>query len=356
VEIQENVSLAPYTTLKIGGPARYFVRAASEEQLLDAVRFARGLDLRLFLLGGGSNLVVADSGFSGLVIQAALDGPMHIEGPNDEFAPNRFTRYLVPSGHDWDAFVRLTCEGGFSGVECLAGIPGFVGGSPVQNIGAYGQEVSQTISAVHVVDLENLRYEVLPAAACRFAYRQSIFNSTHRDRYIVTRVAFDFPLDAAPTLVYADLAKHFAEKKLPCPLEIYEAVRTIRAGKGMLIDPRCPDADSRSAGSFFKNPVVKPRVLKDIVETTSPAEGEVPNWPQPSGLVKLPAAWLIEHAGFKKGFALGRVGISSKHTLALINRTGDASCDELLRLRDLIVLTVEQRFGVTLQQEPVMLA
>jgi UDP-N-acetylmuramate dehydrogenase len=156
-------------------------------------------------------------------------------------------------------------------------------------------------------------------------------------------------------LNYAELRSKFEGKAQPTPIEIYEAVRDIRAGKGMLIDPANLDADSRSAGSFFKNPVVKPRVLKDILETLAEEDKPVPHWPMPTGEVKLAAAWLIEKAGFKKGFALGRVGISSKHTLALVNRTGDASCEELLRLRDLIVLTVEQRFGVTLEQEPVML-
>jgi UDP-N-acetylmuramate dehydrogenase len=155
--------------------------------------------------------------------------------------------------------------------------------------------------------------------------------------------------------VYADIVSYFAGKSNPKPLDIYEAVKEIRDRKGMLIDPENLSADSRSAGSFFKNPVVSARVVKDILETLPPDEGTMPQWPTPDGRVKLAAAWLIEHSGFKKGYALGRVGISSKHTLALVNRTGDASCEELLRLRDLIVLTVEQRFGVTLVMEPVML-
>lgn len=347
--------LGPYTTLKIGGRARYFCRATSDQELLEAVRFAQERELPLFVLGGGSNLVVKDEGFGGLVVHVALGGALFLQGPKDEFAPNRFTRYVMPAGHDWDAFVRMTCEAGFSGVECLAGIPGCVGGSPVQNIGAYGQEVSQTIWGVFAIDLESLKPTFLPAEACGFGYRRSIFNGTARGRYIVTQVAFDLSLDAAPRLEYADLRKHFEGRGPVSPMDVYHAVRAIRAGKGMLIDPDKPDADSRSAGSFFKNPLVKARVLKDILETLADEDKPVPHWPTPAGDVKIAAAWLIEKAGFKKGFALGRVGISSKHTLALVNRTGDATCEELVRLRDLIVLTVEQRFGVTLEQEPVML-
>jgi UDP-N-acetylmuramate dehydrogenase len=171
----------------------------------------------------------------------------------------------------------------------------------------------------------------------------------------VTAVAFDLSLDATPKLDYADLKRHFEGRDTVTPLEVYEAVHAIRASKGMLIDPANPDADSRSAGSFFKNPVVKPRVLKDILETLAEEEKPVPHWPTPTGDVKIAAAWLIEKAGFKKGFALGRVGISSKHTLALVNRTGDATCEELMRLKDLIVMTVEDRFRVGLVQEPVLL-
>lgn len=350
VQMEENVSLAPFTTLKMGGPARYFVRVTREEELLDAVRFARERELGLFVLGGGSNLVVADSGFAGLVVHIGSGDRIPI--PDIDGAK---VRYQVPAGADWDDFVRATCERGYAGVECLAGIPGTVGGSPVQNIGAYGQEVAQTICRVRVFDLETLDFEEMTAKECEFGYRRSLFNTTARGRFIVTRVDFEFDLDAAPKLSYAELQKHFAGMPDPTPMQVCEAVRAIRAGKGMLIDAAQPGPDSRSAGSFFKNPVVKPKTWKNILDTIFMEPHEVPHWPQPSGEIKLAAAWLIEQSGFKKGFALGRAGISSKHTLALINRTGDASCADLLRLRDLIALTVEQRFGVTLEQEPVLL-
>ena len=355
MQIEENVPLGPLTTLKIGGAARWFVRATDETELVEAVRFGQERELPVFFLGGGSNLVVKDTGFAGLVVQVAIDAAMLIEGPRDEFPPNRFTRYVVPAGMEWDSLVRRTCEAGFSGMECLAGIPGLVGGAPVQNIGAYGREVSRTIAQVHALDLKTLKYTILPAATCGFGYRRSVFNSTERGRYVITRVAFDLSVDVAPTLEYADLKKHFEGRTGVTPMEVYEAVRGIRAAKGMLIDPETAGADERSAGSFFKNPVVSARGFRDIAETTLGGAEAVPHWVADGGRVKLAAAWLIEQAGFKKGFALGRVGISSKHTLALVNRTGDATCEELLRLRDLIVLTVEQRFGVTLEMEPVLL-
>jgi len=350
MEIQENVLLGPLTTLKIGGPARYFVRITQEDELPRALEFARDRGLRVFVLGGGSNLVVADQGFDGLVVQVAIEGKVF----SDLQGPGTRVLFQVPAGVDWDDLVKITCEGRYAGIECLAGIPGTVGGSPVQNIGAYGQEVAQTIRRVRAFDLRRGDFVDLSAEECRFGYRRSIFNTTHRDRYIVTRVEFEFELDAPVKLNYADLQRHFEGKPHPTPIEVYAAVREIRAGKGMLIDAENPTPDSRSAGSFFKNPLVTRKQFAAIAETMPEAE-TIPHWPTETGDVKLAAAWLIEQAGFKKGYALGRVGISSKHTLALINRTGDASCAELLRLRDLIVMTVEDRFRVTLEQEPVML-
>jgi UDP-N-acetylmuramate dehydrogenase len=355
VQIEQNIPLAPFTTLHIGGPARYFAQATKESDLLEAVSFVREEHLPLFILGGGSNLVVPDEGYPGLVLQVAIQESLIIDGPKDEFPPNRFTRYLVPAGVGWDQFVDQACAAGLSGVECLAGIPGLIGGSPVQNIGAYGQEVSQTIFAVHAFDLGTLKPRQIPASECGFAYRTSIFNSKHRDRYVITRVAFDFSLDASPRLTYPDLKQHFDGHSNPTPTEIAAAVRQIRATKGMYLDPAAPSPDHRSAGSFFKNPIVPPTALGPIAHTLAIPEAEIPHWPTPSGEVKLPAAWLIEQAGFPKGFNLGPVGISSRHTLALINRTGTATCADLLALRDLIITEVAARFHITLEQEPVFL-
>ena len=339
MHLQEYVPLAPYTTLRIGGPARYFARATTEAELLEAIQFSRQGNLPIFVLGGGSNLVVPDEGFPGVVIQIALD--------------TTGNTFEVSAGEDWDHFVRTVCEQGVCGVECLAGIPGVVGGSPVQNIGAYGQEVASTIQSVRALDLEALEFVSLANRDCQFAYRHSIFNSTHRGHYIVTRVNFLFDRNAKPNLTYADLAS--LRDRNPTPLDVYHFVRQIRDRKGMLIDAAHPHPDSRSAGSFFKNPIVPPAALDRITAALDIPAAEIPNWPTPTGEVKLPAAWLIERAGFPKGFELGPVGISTRHTLALVNRTGDASCADLLKLRDLIISTVLTRFGIALEQEPVLL-
>jgi UDP-N-acetylmuramate dehydrogenase len=352
VLLEEYVPLAPFTTLRIGGPARYFARIASEDDLLEAIRFARSRGLSLFTLGGGSNLVVSDAGFPGVVLHMELPGTVAMAE-----LPDRI--YIEASGGmDWDAFVRFVCEEGISGVECLAGIPGLVGGSPIQNIGAYGQEVASTIRSVHALDLETLEFVDIPHGLCGFAYRTSRFNSTNRNRYIVTRVDFVFDRKVRPSLAYADLRNHFAGRTDPTPLEVYEAVRQIREGKGMLIDPANLVPETRSAGSFFKNPVVVADRVARIAESLSIAPESVPQWPAEQGRVKLAAAWLIERAGFPKGFTPepgSSVGMSPRHTLALINRSGTATCAELLALRDRIAAEVQRRFGVTLEQEPVIL-
>jgi UDP-N-acetylmuramate dehydrogenase len=352
--LQENVPLAPYTTLRIGGPARYFCEVTTEEGLLEAVQFARERQLEIFILGGGSNLLVADGGFDGLVIHAAIDHALGMAGGYIDSRPTKTPLlYTVPAGFDWNDFVLRICEEGVAGIECLAGIPGLVGGAPIQNIGAYGQEVASTIHSVRALDLNTLDFVTLPRKACGFEYRRSIFNSAHRNRYIVTSVTFSFDLDAKPNLTYADLSRHFAHAAAPPkPIDVYRAVREIRHRKGMLLVEG--EQDCRSAGSFFKNPVVPPATLIRIAEELGLDPAAVPNWPAAGGLVKLPAAWLLERAGFHKGFALGEAGISSRHTLALINR-GHATAADILRLRDTILREVKNRFHIELEQEPVQL-
>lgn len=348
IRIQEHVLLAPYTTFRIGGPASYFCEVVTEEDLLHAVQFARRNDLKVFVLGGGSNLLIGDSGFDGLVIHIAIDDP--IESTPD----GSFISYTATAGTDWNFFVLQMCEQGISGVECLAGIPGSVGGTPVQNVGAYGQEVAGTITGVRCLDLETNTFVVLSHDQCAFAYRQSIFNTTHRGRYIVTAVTFRFDRAALPHLVYADLQRHFAQWNsagpAPMPLDVYHAVRAIRHGKGMLIVEG--EADCRSAGSFFKNPIVRESLLAQISASLQISAKEIPHWPASDGDIKLSAAWLLEKAGFSKGFTLGHVGISSRHTLALINR-GHATAADVIALRDRIQSEVGTRFGIRLDQEPV---
>lgn len=345
IDIQQNISLAPFTTLRIGGPARFFSEIATEAGLLEAVAFARQRSLELFVLGGGSNLLISDTGFDGLVLHIALDSrtvSTHGSGHID---------FTVPAGLDWNAFVLSVCQQGISGVECLAGIPGTVGGTPVQNVGAYGQEVSGTISSVRALDLETMTFVDLSNQACGFAYRRSIFNTTHRDRYIVTAVTFRFDAARRPQLTYADLTRHFGDAQ-PTPLEVYHAVREIRHAKGMLIVEGEPD--SRSAGSFFKNPIVAPDTLEHIASTLHLGPDQIPHWPADNGRIKLPAAWLLERAGFVKGYAMGNAGISSRHTLALINR-GNATAADILALRDAIQHKIKAIFGIQLEQEPVQL-
>jgi UDP-N-acetylmuramate dehydrogenase len=345
VHIEENIPLAPFTTLRIGGPARYLVRIDNEAELVEAVEFARQQALPVFVLGGGSNLVVGDGGFDGVVLHMAIGGAGGIE---EDGATVTFN---VSAGMGWDAFVFEVCERGLSGIECLAGIPGLVGGTPVQNVGAYGQEVAETIVSVRALDLEAMQFVSMSAAECGFGYRRSIFNSTARGRYIVTAVTFRFERGREVELKYAELQRHFAGRQ-PTPLEVYEAVRAIRHGKGMLLVEGEPDC--RSAGSFFKNPVVDADVFARVVSGLGVSAEGVPHWPADEGQVKLAAAWLVEKAGFHKGFAMGRAGISSRHTLALVNR-GEATAGEILALRDEVRRRVKERFGIELEQEPVML-
>jgi UDP-N-acetylmuramate dehydrogenase len=353
LQFQEFVPLAPYTTLRIGGPARFFCEVKTEAELVEAVRFARERNLPLFVLGGGSNLLVSDSGFDGLVLHATLAGSIVIDGLRDDEPERTSITYRVPAGVEWDALVYMVAEAGITGIECLAGIPGFVGASPIQNIGAYGQEVATSISVVHALDLETLEFVTLPSKECGFAYRHSIFNTTHRNRYIITAVTFQLDLDATPTLTYVDLKAHFANQATtPKPIEIYHAVREIRHGKGMLIVEDEPDC--RSAGSFFKNPIVSTLLLDEVANTLGIAAEKVPHWPAGDGLIKLPAAWLLDQAGFHKSFVMGRAGISSRHTLALINRD-HASFADITALRDTIQREVQTRFGIMLEQEPVQL-
>jgi UDP-N-acetylmuramate dehydrogenase len=344
----EHVPLAPYTTFQIGGPARWFGEAASEDDIAAGVTFAGEHQLPLFILGGGSNLLVSDAGFPGLVLRIALHG---ISSKQE----NGCLIVSAAAGEDWDGLVAYAVAANAAGVECLSGIPGTVGGTPVQNVGAYGQEVSQTIVTVRAFDRKTLRFRDLPAADCGFSYRRSIFNSTQRERYVVSRVDYALRKDAPASIVYADLSRYFAARNGAAPTleEVRNAVRSIRAQKGMLLVSG--DADCRSAGSFFKNPVVPVTVLESLSQELGVEKQSIPAYPAQEGEVKLSAAWLIERAGYQKGFALGNAGISSRHTLALINR-GGASAAEVVALRDKVTDTIASRFGIRLEPEPVWLA
>lgn len=342
MQVFEQVPLAPYTTFGIGGPARWFIEASTEDEVLQAVEFAEEQNAPLFVLGGGSNLLVGDAGFPGVVLHVALKGI-------DQHAAGDTTKFSVAAGEDWDAFVTLADGQNCGGIECLAGIPGSVGGTPVQNVGAYGQEVSETIRRVRALDLQTLQFVGLSAAQCGFAYRRSIFNTSDRGHYVVLRVEYELKNNAATVISYADLKRYFQERSSqPSIAEVSVAVREIRHQKGMLIVPGDPDC--RSAGSFFKNPVISSEHFARIVANENGAS--VPQYPAAHGQVKVSAAWLLDQAGFHKGYALGRAGISSKHTLALINRDG-ASATDIAALRDAIIAKVEEKFAIHLEPEPV---
>jgi UDP-N-acetylmuramate dehydrogenase len=351
--MQENVPMAPLTTLQVGGAARYFAELKRQDDVREAVQFARGHDLRLFVLGGGSNLVVADSGWPGLVLRIAIGG---IATPNPTDLAGNAVLFSVGAGVDWDDFVAQAVAQNCAGVECLSGIPGSVGGTPVQNVGAYGQEVSDTIESVRAFDLKEDRMVVLPKPACGFRYRTSIFNTTEPGRYIIVRVNYRLKRGGAPSLKYADLQKHFAErlagKKMPSLAEVRDAVREIRRSKGMLIVPG--DEDCRSAGSFFKNPVLTEQQFQDLAARAASRGLEIPSYPALDAQRKVSAAWLVEHSGFSKGYATGAAGISKKHALALINR-GDAKASDIVSLKDEIQQGVQKAWGIPLEPEPVFI-
>jgi UDP-N-acetylmuramate dehydrogenase len=352
--MEENKPLASFTTFGIGGPARWFVEAASEEEIVEAAAWARERGLALFVLGGGSNLLVSDAGFDGLVLRVGLRGIAVAETVEDSGQ----TIYQVGAGEDWDGFVERAVRDNCAGVECLAGIPGTVGGTPVQNVGAYGQEVASAIERVRAFDLEEHEFVEFSGAECGFAYRRSRFNSADRGRYVVTRVDYRLTPGGAPTLRYAELQRALAESEREgrevSLAEVAAAVRRVRRSKGMLLVEGDPDC--RSAGSFFKNPVVTEEQVRRIAECSAKEPPRFPagTGPENMGRVKVPAAWLIEQAGFAKGYALGAAGVSSRHTLALVNR-GGASAAEILALASQIATAVEARFGIHLEMEPVML-
>jgi UDP-N-acetylmuramate dehydrogenase len=343
--VEENVALAPLTTLGVGGNARFFVRAVSVVDVENAASFARRRKLPLFVLGGGSNLLVSDRGWDGLVLQVGILGM-------EERSEGAATLFDVGAGVDWDVFVAHCVARNLGGIECLSGIPGSVGGTPVQNVGAYGQEVSETIAAVLAFDLEENRVRELAAAECGFSYRGSIFNGSQHGRYIILRVTYRLSSDIKPSLGYADLQKYFAGREAPLLAEVREAVLKIRASKGMLIT--AGDPDSRSAGSFFKNPVLSEAQHSELVRRTAERGLEVPSYPALSQQRKVSAAWLVENSGFRKGYVRGKAGISSKHALAIVN-LGGATAAEIVALKDEIQAGVEAAWGVRLEPEPVFL-
>jgi UDP-N-acetylmuramate dehydrogenase len=333
--------LAELTTLRLGGPAARYVAVADADQLVAAVTAADAAGEPVLLVGGGSNLVVADEGFAGTVV--------HLTGGGVDVAPADDGRVAVTvaAGEPWDGFVARAVAEGWTGIEALSGIPGTTGATPVQNVGAYGQEVAQTISSVRVWDRVLRGMRTFTGEECRFSYRHSRFKADPR-RHLVLDVTFELaPGTLSVPVAYSELARTLGvEIGERAPLgDVREAVLGLRRGKGMVLD--ADDHDTWSAGSFFTNP---------FVDAASVPDG-APSYPQPDGRVKTSAAWLIEHAGFGKGFGLdrpgARVSLSTKHTLALTNR-GGASAGELLALAREVRDGVRARFGIELVNEPVL--
>ena len=348
MRLEGNIPLAPLTTFHLGGPARFFVEAKSVAEVEEAVALAQTKTLALFVLGGGSNLVVADSGWPGLVLKVAIPGIDQRPGHDDE----GHVLFDVGAGESWDRFVSHTVVARSAGVECLSGIPGSVGGTPVQNVGAYGQEVSQTIESVEVFDRKDGQVRELCREACGFTYRSSIFNTSERDRFIILRITYALTPGGEAYIGYADLKKHFEGREtLPNLAETREAVRHIRSRKGMLIVPGDPDC--QSAGSFFKNPVLSESQHEDLAKRAAAKGLHLPSYPALETSKKVSAAWLVEKSGFARGYGFGHVGISSKHALAIVNR-GGATANEVLALKDQIQQRVKELWDVTLEPEPVM--
>jgi len=337
------VRLGPYTTLRVGGPAHAFTEARTQDELVEIISEADREGELVLVLGGGSNLVVSDEGFDGLVVHVSSKGV----DPTDTGDRILVT---VQAGEDWDALVARCVAEGWSGLECLSGVPGLVGSTPIQNVGAYGQDVSQTIVGVRVYDRMTGEINDLTSAECGFAYRHSAFKDDP-GRHVVLEVTYALERsETSGPIAYKELADRLGvEIGARMPLaEVREVVLGLRRGKGMVLDPA--DPDTRSAGSFFTNPILSAEQAADL-ELRAPGH---PRWDVPGGSVKIPAAWLIEHAGFPKGYERGAVRISTKHTLALTNPSGEASAQDLLALAREVRDGVIEKFGVTLVNEPVL--
>ncbi|WP_238992382.1 UDP-N-acetylmuramate dehydrogenase [Jiangella ureilytica] len=345
-----DVPLAGLTTLRLGGPAKRVVEAATEDELIGLVRDCDERGEPVLLVGGGSNLVIGDSGFDGTVVRVATRGVTVDDSAScdsDALAACGGVLLTAAAGESWDDLVAYTVANEWPGIEALSGIPGLVGATPMQNVGAYGQEVRQTVWQVRTYDRQDRRVRTFANADCRFAYRDSRFKGT--DRYIILTVSYQLREGSlAMPVAYAELARRLGiEVGGRAPLgSVREAVLALRAGKGMVLD--AADHDTWSAGSFFTNPV-----LTEAQAAALP--GDAPRWPAGDGLVKASAAWLIEHAGFGRGHTGGRSGVSlsTKHTLALTNR-GEASTADLLGLAREVRDGVRSAFGVELAPEPTL--
>lgn len=343
--IKEQYPLGGLTTFGIGGSARYFAVVTSEEEAREALAFARHKGIETFVLGGGSNILISDQGFPGLVI---LNG---IKGFTSRPAAGEDDEVLVTAGagEDWDGFTRRCIESNLQGIECLSGVPGTVGAAPVQNIGAYGQSADSVVEQVRALEVAAGRAVIFTNQECSFGYRKSLFNSIAAGRYLIVEATFKLKQNGAPSVTYHDLKAALSGLPDPTLQQVREAVLKIREGKGLL----ALDGYERfkSAGSFFKNPVVSAEHFTGVEEAVRKAGGCANwSWPQRSGEVKVSAACLIQSAGFVRGFRKGNVGISPRHTLAVINY-GDATAGEVAAFARQVQEAVLRQFGVVLKPE-----
>ena len=339
--VRQDVSLAPLTTLGIGGAARWFVKAETVEDIDRAHQWSRSHGMPVLVLGGGSNLVVSDDGFDGLVIHVGIQGRTWSLDGKDSLV-------TAGAGDPWDDLVADCVTRNLAGVECLSGIPGTVGGTPVQNVGAYGQEVSGVFERLTAYDRESGGLQTMLRTDCGFSYRMSRFKNAEAGRFVICDVTFRLR-SGAPTVTYPDITRRLSAAGVSSP--DVGAVRTtvleVRRSKGMVVDPT--DPDTRSVGSFFMNPIVR---LGDRDRVAGVAGAQPPAYQADEGHVKISAAWLIERAGFRRGESDGSIGISTKHTLALVNR-GGATARDVLRFAARIKRVVQERFDINLRPEPV---
>lgn len=344
---KEQEVLAAHTTLGVGGPANFYVELKNVNELKTALTDARLQTMPLLVLGGGSNVVIADVGWPGLVLRY-LEDSMVFSAPSEGFVVAS-----VGAGLAWDTFVAAAVERGLAGVECLSGIPGLVGSAPIQNIGAYGQEVKNTIVAVQVIDRQTRELTILSAADCAFSYRMSNFKTIWQDHYIVTRVDFKLEQRGQVTATYEDLQRELAGKESSLS-HVREAVLAVRRRKSMVLDPA--DPNTKSVGSFFMNPIVDSAAARKIQAAWVVQGNTEPlkQWSLPDGRSKFSAAALLQGAGYQRGDSFGSVGFSTNHILALVNK-GQATAADIAQVATEIRQTVHQKFGVRLEIEPMFI-
>ncbi|MFH1354376.1 MAG: UDP-N-acetylmuramate dehydrogenase [bacterium] len=331
MEVRGNVLLASLTTVGLGGRAQYFASCSTVEDLKEALLFAREKNLAVHILGGGSNTIFADKGFAGLVIKVELKGMKFIKDGLVEAA----------AGEEWDNVVEECVKRGLAGLECLSGVPGSVGAAPVQNVGAYGQQAADVVDEVEILDRQTLGEVLFSSKQCQFGYRYSRFKGKDSGRYIVTKVTFRLRPGGESVVQYPELVKRLGEK---ATLEkVREVVLELRKEKALMAE-----SGLQSCGSFFINPIIPRDKLSRLQK-----DYEVPHF-EAGNDVKVSAAWLVEQAGYKKGFRRDNVGISPKHALALVNYGGTA--EELLVLAEDIQAAVKKKFGIELEREPVVVS